>query len=222
MANPKSTFVCTECGWTTLKWAGRCGECQQWGTVIEKDAPTRHTAPARVAEGRAARPITEIEPRGESHTPTGIAEFDRVLVAVGRRANGDRIGAEAAGVAVDARGQIAVDAEMRSNVPHIFAIGDVVGQPMLAHKAMHEGKVAAEVAAGELFRSIDEPRISQCADNPPYPADALVAAGEEGRAWVAVVGDEVVVEGQCLEECAVPGPRAGGIWRQPADVAGRA
>ena len=71
-----------------------------------------------------------------------------MLVAVGRRANGDRIGAEAAGVAVDTRGQIAVDAEMRSNVPHIFAIGDVVGQPMLAHKAMHEGKVAAEVAAG--------------------------------------------------------------------------
>ena len=76
------------------------------------------------------------------------ALYDRVLVAVGRRPNGDGIGAERAGVAVDARGFIAVDRQLRTNVPHIFAIGDVVGQPMLAHKAVHEGKVAAEVAAG--------------------------------------------------------------------------
>jgi len=75
--------------------------------------------------------------------------FDRVLVAVGRRPNGDRIGAEAAGVAVDKRGFIAVDKQQRTNVGNIFAIGDIVGQPMLAHKATHEGKVAAEVAAGE-------------------------------------------------------------------------
>ena len=66
------------------------------------------------------------------------AAYDRVLVAVGRRPNGDRIGADTAGVAVDARGFIAVDKQMRTNVPHIFAIGDVVGQPMLAHKAVHE------------------------------------------------------------------------------------
>lgn len=77
------------------------------------------------------------------------AEFDRVLVAVGRSANGGRISAEAAGVQVSDRGYIAVDEQMRTNVPHIFAIGDVVGQPMLAHKATHEGKVAAEVAAGQ-------------------------------------------------------------------------
>jgi dihydrolipoamide dehydrogenase len=75
-------------------------------------------------------------------------EFDRVLVAVGRNANGNRIDASAAGVQVDARGIIAVDKQMRTNVPHIFAIGDVAGVPMLAHKATHEGKVAAEVAAG--------------------------------------------------------------------------
>ncbi len=74
--------------------------------------------------------------------------FDRVLVAVGRTPNGGRIGAERAGVTVGERGFIAVDREMRSNQPHIFAIGDLVGQPMLAHKATHEGKVAAEVAAG--------------------------------------------------------------------------
>jgi len=75
--------------------------------------------------------------------------YDRVLVAVGRTANGNAANAAAAGVAVDARGIIAVDKQMRTNVPHIFAIGDVVGAPMLAHKASHEAKVAAEVAAGQ-------------------------------------------------------------------------
>ena len=75
--------------------------------------------------------------------------FDRVLVAVGRRPNGHAIGADAAGVAVDEAGFIAVDSQQRTNVAHIFAIGDITGQPMLAHKATHEGKVAAEVAAGE-------------------------------------------------------------------------
>jgi dihydrolipoamide dehydrogenase len=74
---------------------------------------------------------------------------DRVLVAVGRRANGDRIGADAAGVEVDDRGVIAVDAQLRTNVPHIHAIGDLTGEPMLAHKASHQGVVAAEVIAGQ-------------------------------------------------------------------------
>jgi dihydrolipoamide dehydrogenase len=74
--------------------------------------------------------------------------YDRVLVAVGRSPNGKQINAEAAGVEVDARGFIPVDAHMRTNVPNIYAIGDVVGQPMLAHKATHEAKVAAEVVAG--------------------------------------------------------------------------
>ena len=75
--------------------------------------------------------------------------YDRVLVAVGRTANGNAANAAAAGVEVSPRGIIAVDKQMRTNVPHIFAIGDVVGAPMLAHKASHEGKVAAEVAAGQ-------------------------------------------------------------------------
>jgi dihydrolipoamide dehydrogenase len=75
--------------------------------------------------------------------------FDKILVAVGRKPNGRLIGAEAAGVQVDERGFIPVDKQMRTNVPHIFAIGDLVGQPMLAHKAVHEGKVAAETAAGK-------------------------------------------------------------------------
>jgi dihydrolipoamide dehydrogenase len=74
--------------------------------------------------------------------------FDRVLVAVGRVPNGKNIGADKAGVTVNERGFLPVDKQLRTNVPHIFAIGDIVGQPMLAHKASHEGKIAAEVIAG--------------------------------------------------------------------------
>ena len=100
--------------------------------------------------------VTNVEARPEglvvsfdgAKAPT-TDTFDRMLVAVGRSPNGKLIGAEQAGVAVDDRGFIGVSKQMRTNVPHIFAIGDVVGQPMLAHKAMHEGKVAAEVTAGK-------------------------------------------------------------------------
>ena len=83
--------------------------------------------------------------------PTGADTdvFDKVLVAVGRKPNGALVGADRAGVVVDERGFIPVDKQMRTNVGHIFAIGDVVGQPMLAHKAVHEGRVAAEAAAGQ-------------------------------------------------------------------------
>lgn len=84
------------------------------------------------------------------------ADFDAVLVAVGRQPNGDRIGADRAGVTVNQQGFIAVDAQQRTNAAHIFAIGDLVGQPMLAHKASHQGHVAAEVAAGRHSRF--EPR----------------------------------------------------------------
>jgi dihydrolipoamide dehydrogenase len=84
---------------------------------------------------------------GEPAAPEEV--FDRVLVAVGRRPNGGAVDADKAGVKVDERGFISVDEQMRTNVGHIFAIGDVVGEPMLAHKATHEAKVAAEVIAGE-------------------------------------------------------------------------
>ena len=80
--------------------------------------------------------------------------YDRVLVSIGRKPNGHNIGAEAAGVNVGERGFIKVDKQMRTNVPHIFAIGDIVGQPMLAHKATHEAKVAAEVIAGHKVEFI--------------------------------------------------------------------
>lgn len=81
--------------------------------------------------------------------PKEPMRFDRILTAVGRRPNGKLIGAEAAGVQVDDRGFIAVDKQLRTNVPHIFAIGDIVGNPMLAHKASNEARVAAEVIAGK-------------------------------------------------------------------------
>jgi len=101
----------------------------------------------RVVEAKAQKNGIACTFDGES-IPDGKL-YDRVLVSVGRSANGGKLDAEKAGVVVGERGLIPVDRQMRTNVPHIFAIGDLVGQPMLAHKATHEGKLAAEVAAGE-------------------------------------------------------------------------
>jgi dihydrolipoamide dehydrogenase len=94
--------------------------------------------------------------------PAEPQRYDLVLVAVGRSPNGKKIGADKAGVAVTDRGFIEVDKQMRTNVPHIFAIGDVVGQPMLAHKAVHEGHVAAEAANGEkaYFDALQIPSVA--------------------------------------------------------------
>jgi dihydrolipoamide dehydrogenase len=99
--------------------------------------------------------VTNIEPGPDGLTVTfegpkapDTEVFDKVLVAVGRRPNGKLIGAEHAGVAVDERGYIGVDKQQRTDIDHIYAIGDIVGQPMLAHKAVHEGRVAAENTAG--------------------------------------------------------------------------
>lgn len=101
----------------------------------------------KVTGMRATVPGIAVSFEGDKAPSMGV--YDRVLIAVGRRANGDTLDAEKAGVKVDAHGIIAVDKQMRTNVSHIFAIGDLVGGPMLAHKATHEAKVAAEVAAGE-------------------------------------------------------------------------
>lgn len=94
--------------------------------------------------------------------PAQAQRYDLVLVAVGRSPNGKKIGADKAGVAVTDRGFIEVDKQMRTNVPHIFAIGDIVGQPMLAHKAVHEGHVAAEAAHGEkaYFDALQIPSVA--------------------------------------------------------------
>ena len=111
------------------------------------------------------------------------SSYDLVLVAVGRSPNGKKIGAENAGVAVDARGFIKVDRQLRTNVPNIFAIGDIAGAPMLAHKAAHEGHVAAEAAAGQKS-SFDARQIPSVAYTDPEIAwageteDALKAAGK--------------------------------------------
>jgi dihydrolipoamide dehydrogenase len=96
---------------------------------------------------RATVPGIEVTFEGDKSPSVGV--YDRVLISVGRRANGDKLGADKAGVKVDERGIISVDKQMRTNVPHIFAIGDLAGGPMLAHKATHEAKVAAEVAHGD-------------------------------------------------------------------------
>ncbi|TAL86055.1 MAG: dihydrolipoyl dehydrogenase [Rhodanobacter sp.] len=101
----------------------------------------------KVVEAKATKKGIEVGYEGDSIPATTL--FDRVLVSVGRSPNGGKIGADKAGVAVTERGFIDVDTQMRTNVPHIFAIGDLVGQPMLAHKATHEAKVAAEVVAGQ-------------------------------------------------------------------------
>lgn len=101
----------------------------------------------KVTGMRATVPGIEVSFEGDKAPAVGV--YDRVLVAIGRRANGGTLDAEKAGVAVDQRGIIEVDKQMRTNVPHIFAIGDLAGGPMLAHKASHEAKVAAEVVAGK-------------------------------------------------------------------------
>ena len=96
----------------------------------------------------AAKEGLKVSFEGEA-APKAAQVYDMILLSVGRTPNGSKIGAEAAGVAVDARGFIPVDEQMRTNVPHIYAIGDIARQPMLAHKAVHEGHVAAEAAAGQ-------------------------------------------------------------------------
>ena len=122
--------------------------------------------------------------------------YDRILLAVGRRPNGGLVGAEHAGVAVDERGFIAVDAQRRTNVPHIFAIGDVVGEPMLAHKATHEGKVAAEVIAGENV--VFEPR--------GIPS---VAYTDPEVAWIGLTETQAKAEGIPFEKGTFPWAASG-------------
>ncbi len=122
--------------------------------------------------------------------------FERVLVAVGRRPNGHRIGADAAGVAVDDAGFINVDSQQRTNVPHIFAIGDITGQPMLAHKATHEGKVAAQVASGEKSH---------------FDALAIpsVAYTDPEIAWTGVTESEAKTQGLDFDKATFPWAASG-------------
>ncbi len=122
--------------------------------------------------------------------------YDMVLVAVGRSPNGKKIAADKAGVAVTERGFIEVDSQMRTNVPHIFAIGDLVGQPMLAHKAVHEGHVAAESAAGQKSHF----------DASVIPS---VAYTDPEVAWVGMTEDDAKAKGIKLEKGHFPWAASG-------------
>ena len=124
------------------------------------------------------------------------ALFDRVLVAVGRKPNGLHVGADKAGVAVDNQGFIAADKQMRTNVHHIYAIGDIIGQPMLAHKATHEGKIAAEVIAGEKveFQAIAIPSVA-------YTDPEL--------AWAGITEEEALEKNIEIEKAVFPWAASG-------------
>jgi len=128
--------------------------------------------------------------------PADMQVYDLVLQAVGRRPNGKSVAADKAGVAVDDRGFIKVDGQMRTNQPHIFAIGDLVGQPMLAHKAVHEGHVAAEAAAG--LKSFFDARV--------IPS---VAYTDPEVAWVGLTEDEAKTKGIKVEKAVFPWAASG-------------
>ncbi|MEO1946268.1 MAG: dihydrolipoyl dehydrogenase, partial [Methylophilaceae bacterium] len=130
------------------------------------------------------------------NAPEGTVVYDRVLVSIGRCPNGKNIGAENAGVTVDDRGFIAVDKQMRTNVPHIFAIGDIVGQPMLAHKATHEAKVAAEVIAGQ--------KVEFVANVIPS-----VAYTDPEIAWVGVTETEAKEKDMSVDKVSFPWAASG-------------
>ena len=190
---------------------------------------TKVTAVEAVAEG------LRVTYEGEGGAKTEM--FDAMLVSVGRRPNGASIGADAAGLAADAMGFIAVDREMRTNVHHIFAIGDIVGQPMLAHKASHEGKVAAEVASGHKS-AFDARAIPSVAYTDPevawvgFTETELKASGIKfGKAvfpWAAsgrslsLGRDEGLTktlwdeETQRLIGCGIVGPNAGDLISEAA------
>jgi dihydrolipoamide dehydrogenase len=150
--------------------------------------------------------VAEVSPESEGLRVTFAAEAgaaapepqlcDVVLVATGRRPNGDRIGADAAGVLVDRRGFVPVDRQQRTNVPNLFAIGDLAGQPMLAHKATHEGRVAAEVAAGK--KSSNDARV--------IPS---VAYTDPEVAWVGLTETEARAQGIAHERGAFPWSASG-------------
>ncbi|MFM1885002.1 MAG: hypothetical protein RL026_159 [Pseudomonadota bacterium] len=132
----------------------------------------------------------------EAGGKTFDASYDRVLVAVGRVPNGKRINAEAAGVTVNDRGFIPVDKQLRTNVPHVFAIGDIVGQPMLAHKAVHEAHVAAEVAAGH--KAFFDARV--------IPS---VAYTDPEVAWVGLTEGQAKAQGIQIRKAAFPWAASG-------------
>ena len=152
------------------------------------------------AEARADGILVKFE--GEGALKEQV--YDLVLQAVGRVPNGKRIGAEAAGVNVNERGFIPVDIQMRTNVPNIFAVGDIVGQPMLEHKAVHEAHVAAEVAAGEQLG--DEKLARTAFDARVIPS---VAYTDPEIAWVGITEDEAKARGVKVKKGLFPWTASG-------------
>lgn len=149
----------------------------------------------KVSKIEAKKDGIHVSFEGEA-APKETQVYDRLLVSIGRRPNGKNIGAENAGVTVDDRGFIAVDKQMRTNVPHIFAIGDIVGQPMLAHKATHEAKVAAEVIAGHKVEFVASVIPS-------------VAYTDPEVAWVGMTETEAKAKGIEIEKASFPWAASG-------------
>ena len=149
----------------------------------------------KTVKAQATKSGIEVTFEGEQ-APAKPKVYDLVLSAVGRAPNGARIGADRAGVQVSDRGFIEVDSQMRTNVQHIFAIGDIVGQPMLAHKAVHEGHVAAEAAAGQ--KSHFDARV--------IPS---VAYTDPEVAWVGITEDEAKAKGVTLGRAVFPWAASG-------------
>ncbi len=141
---------------------------------------------------------------GGKSAPQDPQRYDMILQAAGRSPNGGKIGAEKAGITVTERGFIPVDAQMRTNVPHIFAIGDIVGNPMLAHKAVHEGHVAAEVAAGQKA-AFDATVIPSVAYTHPEVA------------WVGYTEEQAKKEGRKIETAKFPWAASGRAIANGAD-----
>jgi dihydrolipoamide dehydrogenase len=138
--------------------------------------------------------------------------YDMILQAAGRSPNGKKIAADKAGVIVTDRGFIPVDQQMRTNVPNIFAIGDIVGQPMLAHKGVHEGHVAAEVAAGELKGNAELARTAFDAQVIPS-----VAYTHPEVAWVGITEEQAKKEGRKVEVAKFPWAASGRAIANGAD-----
>jgi dihydrolipoamide dehydrogenase len=133
------------------------------------------------------------------NAPAEPQSYDLALLSVGRSPNGGRIGAAEIGVVVDGKGVIPVDIQMRTNLRHVFAVGDVVGAPMLAHKAVHEGHVAAEVIAGEVLGNPEWARIAFDARVIPS-----VAYTDPEVAWVGVSETQAKAEGKAVEIARFP------------------
>jgi dihydrolipoamide dehydrogenase len=149
----------------------------------------------KVAGANAKRDGIHVRFEGAA-APEEAPVYDLVLVAVGRRPNGARIGAAAAGIEIDARGFIPTDRQMRTNVPHIFAIGDIAGAPLLAHKDVHEGHVAAEAAAGKAAHF----------DARVIPS---VAYTDPEIAWAGKTEEELKAEGAAFETAVFPWAASG-------------